>query len=109
MERKLETIINEGKKNGKTVSEINAELKKAGATFQLDYKMSEDGPVTGWTEKEMQEGFREPAEKAKPVQRRVDMRRRPEFANTTQTQVVMGVTYRVTYNENGYAVKAIRG
>lgn len=57
MEKKFEQIINEGKKNGKKLSEINAELKAAGATFHLDYTMTPDGPQTGWSEKEMKEGF----------------------------------------------------
>lgn len=108
MDRTFENIINEGKKNGKTMSEINAELKAAGANFHLDYKMCEDGPVTGWTEAEMQEGFVEPAEEPKPVQRRVDMSRRPEFAGTVQEQKVLGATYKVTYNDLGYATKAVR-
>lgn len=108
MDRTFENIINEGKKNGKRLSEINAELKAAGATFHLDYKMCEDGPVTGWTEAEMAEGFVEPAEEPKPVQRRVDMSRRPEFAGTVQEQKVLGVTYKVTYNDLGYATRATR-
>lgn len=57
MNKTFENIINEGKKNGKKLSEINAELKAAGATFHLDYTMTPDGPQTGWSEKEMAEGF----------------------------------------------------
>lgn len=53
MDKKYAEIINEGKKNGKTIAEINAELKAAGATFHLDA----DGSVVGWTEQEMKEGF----------------------------------------------------
>lgn len=108
MNRTFEDIINEGKKNGKTISEINAELEAAGADFKLDYTMGEDGPVTGWTDAEMAEGFVPAETEAKPVQRRVDMSRRPEFAGTVQEQKVLGATYRVTYNERGYAVKAVR-
>ena len=53
MEKKYVDIINEGKKNGKTIAEINAELKAAGADFHLN----PDGSVDGWTEAEMAEGF----------------------------------------------------
>lgn len=53
MDKKYAEIINEGKKNGKTIAEINAELKAAGATFHLN----PDGSVAGWTEQEMKEGF----------------------------------------------------
>lgn len=53
MEKKFEQIINEGKRTGKTTTEINAELKAAGANFHLDF----EGAVSGWSEKEMKEGF----------------------------------------------------
>jgi hypothetical protein len=53
MEKKYAEIINEGKKNGKSIDEINAELKTAGANFHLN----PDGGVSGWTEQEMKEGF----------------------------------------------------
>ena len=45
MEKIYENIINEGKKNGKTIEAINAELKEAGANFHLN----PDGGVAGWT------------------------------------------------------------
>ena len=53
MEKKYAEIITEGKKNGKTIEEINEALKEAGATFHLN----PDGGVSGWTEQEMKEGF----------------------------------------------------
>lgn len=52
MEKKYAEIINEGKKNGKTIDEINEALKEAGANFHLN----PDG-IAGWTEQEMKEGF----------------------------------------------------
>lgn len=107
MDRKYELIINNGKKSGKRVSEINAELEAAGANFHLDYKMGEDGPVTGWTEQEMEEGFR-PGPYTGKVQKEVDMRRVIEFAGTTKIQKIPGGTFEVTYNEDGYATKTTR-
>lgn len=53
MDKKYAEIINEGKATGKSIEEINAELKAAGATFHLN----PDGGVAGWTEQEMKEGF----------------------------------------------------
>ena len=53
MDKTFENIINEGKRDGKTVEAINAELKKAGANFHLN----PDGGVANWTEAEMAEGF----------------------------------------------------
>ena len=54
MEKIYENIINEGKKNGKSVEAINAELEAADANFYLD----PNGRPTGWTEQEMKEGFK---------------------------------------------------
>lgn len=53
MDKRYAEIITEGKKNGKAIAEINAELKAAGANFHLN----PDGGVAGWTEDEMREGF----------------------------------------------------
>ena len=53
MKKKYADIINEGKKNGKTIEEINKLLKEAGADFHLN----PDGSVDGWTEAEMANGF----------------------------------------------------
>lgn len=53
MEKKFAEIINEGKKNGKTIETINKELKAAGANFHL----TPDGYIAGWSDKEMAEGF----------------------------------------------------
>lgn len=53
MDKKYAEIINEGKATGKSIEEINAELKAAGANFHLN---PDDG-VAGWTEQEMKEGF----------------------------------------------------
>ena len=104
MEKKYVDIINEGKKQGAPVEAINAELKAAGANFRLN----PDGGVDGWTEAEMAEGFIPAEEEPKDAQRTVDMKRRPEFAGTARLQHVPGGTYEVTYNELGYAVKAVR-
>lgn len=53
MDKKYAEIINEGKATGKSIEEINAELKAAGANFHLN----PDGGVADWTEQEMKEGF----------------------------------------------------
>ena len=53
MDKKYVDIINEAKKDGKTIEEINKLLKEAGANFNLN----PDGGVAGWTEDEMREGF----------------------------------------------------
>ena len=103
MDKTFENIINEGKKNGKKLSEINAELKAAGANFHLN----PDGGVAGWSDKEMEEGFL-PGEPAKDAQRTVDMRRREDLAGTKQIQRVPGGKFEVEYDELGYAKSAVR-
>lgn len=103
MNKIYENIINEGKKNGKTVETINAELKEAGANFHLD----PDGKVAGWTDAEMAEGFL-PGDPAKDAQRTVDMRRREDLAGTKQIQCIPGGKFEVEYDELGYAKSAVR-
>lgn len=109
MEKTFENIINEGKKNGKKLSEINAELKAAGATFHLDYTMCEDGPVTGWTEQEMEEGFIEPEKAPEKVKKLSDyMRFDKSKAGTKEVVTVVGGEFEITWDEDGHPVKAVR-
>ena len=104
MEKIYENIINEGKATGKTIEAINAELKAAGANFHLN----PDGGVANWTEDEMRKGFI-PAEKEPEVlPPMLDTRRREDLAGTVQTQRIVGATYEVTYDEDGYFIKASR-
>ena len=104
MEKKFAEIIVEGKKNGKSVEEINAELKAAGANFHLNA----DGGVAGWTEQEMAEGFIPAETEPESLRKELDLSRREDLAGTVQTQKIAGATYDVTYDEQGYAVKATR-
>ena len=109
MEKIYENIINEGKKNGKKLSEINAELKAAGATFHLAYTMTPDGPQTGWSEKEMAEGFIPATEEAEDVKHLHDvMRYNPANAGKTIRVSVPEGQYDVTWDEDGHPVKAVR-
>ena len=104
MDKRFADIINEGCKAGKTVEEINQELKAAGANFHLDA----DGKVTGWTDQEMAEGFR-PGAPAKDVKHLHDyMRYMPEMAGKTIRVQVPEGTYDVTWDEGGRPVKAVR-
>ena len=105
MEKIYENIINEGKKNGKTIEAINAELKAAGANFHLN----PDGGVANWTEQEMKEGFI-PAEKEPEDVRHLHdvMRNDTEKAGETlRIQCAEGV-YDVTWDVYGHPEKAVR-
>ena len=109
MNKTFENIINEGKKNGKKLSEINAELKAAGATFHLDYTMTTDGPQTGWSEQEMKEGFISAEKEPEDVKHLHDyMRRDPAKANTEEEVWAPEGHYRITFDEDGHATKAVR-
>lgn len=109
MNKTFENIINEGKKNGKKLSEINAELKAAGATFHLDYTMTLDGPQTGWSKQEMKEGFIPAEKEPEDVKHLHDyMRRNPAKANTEEEVWVPEGHYRITFDEDGHATKAVR-
>lgn len=104
MEKIYENIINEGKKTGKTVETINAELKEAGANFHLDA----DGKVAGWTDQEMAEGFR-PGAPAKDVKHLHDVMRydAEKAGETLRIQCAEGV-YDVTWDVYGHPEKAVR-
>lgn len=101
---KFKDIINEGLKNGKSYPEINAELKAAGANFHLE----PDGKKSGWTEQEMAEGFIPAAEPAEKVIHLNDCFGRDEAKAglTIRTWTAEG-QYDITYNEAGYAMKAV--
>lgn len=104
MEKIYENIINEGKKNGKTVETINAELKEAGANFHLN----PDGGVANWTEDEMREGFL-PGDPAQPVKHLHDVMRydTEKAGETLRIQCAEGV-YDVTWDVYGHPEKAVR-
>ena len=104
MEKKYQDIINEGKKQGTPVEAINAELKAAGANFHLD----DQGRVAGWTEHEMAEGFMAgvPVEDVRHLHD--FMRYAPEKAGTEEVVSVPGGKYRITWDEDGHPVKAVR-
>ena len=105
MERKFEQIINEGKELGAPVEAINAELKAAGANFHLN----PDGGVSNWTVAEMAEGFNSDEGEHAEVKHLHDcMRFSPDKAGTEETVWTPEGQYRITFDEDGHPVKAVR-
>lgn len=104
MEKKYADIINNGKKTGKTIAEINLELKAAGADFHLD----EEG-TPSWSEQEMAEGFI-PAEKEPEDAKHLRdiMKCDPAKAGLKLTVSVAEGRYQISWNENGTPVKAVK-
>ena len=116
---KFSEIILNGKKNGKTLEEINKELKAAGATFSL--KNMTEAEAKAKALKEQEEGFKkgeEPlmidgvlaviASDGKPIKmdggpanaavKRPSMARDMSRAGKT----IEAAGYRLTYDSNGY-------
>lgn len=96
-------IIRKGFANGDSYEVINKSLADAGFNLKL---VARD--VSGWTEQEMKEGFNagEPAKDA--VHLHDLMRVHKEFAGKEMELLCAEGMYRVTYNESGYATKAVR-
>ncbi len=105
MEKKFENIITGGKRKGKTVEEINAELKEVGANFHLN----PDGGVAGWTEAEMAEGFIPNEGETADVRHLHDYMRYDvtKAGQTVRVETPEG-TYDITWDEDGRPEKAVR-
>ena len=104
MERSFTDIIRGGLWNGDSYEVINKKLKEAGATFSL----VEDKKQDGWTEKEIENGFIQNTV-AEDVKTLGDlMARNMEYAGYTKRLRCKEGTFEVTYEANGYAVKAVK-
>jgi hypothetical protein len=105
MNKIYENIINEGKKNGKTVETINTKLKEAGANFHLN----PDGNVANWTEQEMAEGFMPAETEPEDVRHLHDYMRYDvtKAGQTVRVETPEG-TYDITWDEGGHPEKAVR-
>ena len=91
----------------KTLEETNAALKEAGATeFHLEHMTEEE--LAAKREREDEEGFIPATEEAEVLPKTPDMRRRKELAGQVVRQKTKSGLYDVTYDEDGYAVKAKR-
>lgn len=100
---KATEIIQQGLAHGESYELINERLKQAGFDFHLEKSRPE-----GWTEQEMKEGFNE-GEPAEDILHLADLiKRHPSLAGTKHTFWCAEGQYEVTYNESGYAVKAVR-
>lgn len=96
------TIIEEYKAGKKTLEEANQALKEIGSGFHLDPSKATDG----WTEAEMKEGFIRNDDHVEILPERPDMKRRTDLAGQVVQQRTKHGKFNVTYDEDGYAVKA---
>ena len=96
-------IIRRGFANGDSYAVINKALADAGFNLKL---VARD--VSGWTSQEMAEGFNEGESKEGVLHLADLMKRHSSLAGTKHTLWCAEGQYEVTYNESGYAVKAVR-
>ena len=89
-----------------TLEQANEELKAAGAGFHLVHMTEEE--LAAKREREDEKGFIPATEEAEVLPKTPDMRRRKELAGQVVRQRTKAGRYDVTYDEDGYAVKAKR-
>lgn len=96
-------IIKQGLANGDSYAVINKRLADAGFNLKLVPREN-----TGWTEQEVKEGFKE-GETAKDVVTLADlMKRDVSMAGQEKVMWCKEGQYKITWDENGYAIKAVR-
>ena len=96
-------IIRQGFANGDYYAVINKRLANGGFNLKLVPREN-----TGWTEQEMKEGFKE-GETAKDVITLADlMKRNVSMAGQEKVMWCKEGQYKITWDEKGYAIKAVR-
>lgn len=103
---KVNEIMEKYKAGEITVEEANKQLRQQGANFHLEPMTDEERAAKKQREDEL--GFIPATEEAKPLPKTPDMRRRKDLAGQVVRQTTKSGVYDVTYNEDGYAVKARR-
>ena len=89
-----------------TVEEANEQLRQQGANFHLEPMTDEERAAKKQREDEL--GFIPATEEAKPLPKTPDMRRRKDLAGQVVRQMTRSGPFDVTYDADGYAVKARR-
>lgn len=96
-------IIRRGFANGDSYAVINKALADAGFNLKLVPREN-----AGWTEDEMKEGFKD-CESAMDVVALADlMKRDVTMAGREKVMWCKEGQYKITWDENGYAIKAVR-
>ena len=96
-------IIRQGLANGDSYAVINKRLADAGFNLKLVPREN-----VGWTEQEMKEGFKD-CESARDAVALADlMKRDVTMAGREKVMWCKEGQYKITWDENGYAIKAVR-
>ena len=103
---KVNEIMEKYKAGEITVEEANKQLRQQGANFHLEPMPDEERAAKKQREDEL--GFIPATEKAEVLPKTPDMRRRPDLAGQVVRQHTRSGPFDVTYDADGYAVKARR-
>ena len=103
---KVNEIMEKYKAGEITVEEANEQLRQQGANFHLEPMTDEERAAKKQREDEL--GFIPATDEAKPLPKTPDMRRRKDLAGQVVRQKTKSGLYDVTYDADGYAVKARR-
>ncbi len=103
---KVNEIMEKYKAGEITVEEANNQLRQQCANFHLEPMTDEERAAKKQREDEL--GFIPATDEAKPLPKTADMRRRPDLAGQVVRQHTRTGDFDVTYDADGYAVKARR-
>lgn len=103
---KVNEIMEKYKAGEITIEEANKQLRQQGANFHLEPMTDEERAAKKQREDEL--GFIPATEEAKPLPKTPDMRRRKDLAGQVVRQMTRSGPFDVTYDADGYAVKARR-
>ena len=103
---KVNEIMEKYKAGEITVEEANEQLRQQGANFHLEPMTDEERAAK--RQREDEQGYIPATEEAKPIPKTPDMRRRKDLAGQVVRQMTRSGPFDVTYDADGYAVKARR-
>ena len=103
---KVNEIMEKYKAGEITVEEANEQLRQQGANFHLEPMTDEERAAK--KQREDEQGYIPATEEVKPLPKTPDMRRRKDLAGQVVRQMTRSGLYDVTYDADGYAVKARR-
>lgn len=96
-------IIRQGFAHGDSYEVINKALADAGFNLKLIPREN-----AGWTEQEMKEGFKEGVSASVPTTLADLMKPNVTMAGQEKVMWCKEGQYKITWDENGYAIKAVR-
>ena len=103
---KVNEIMEKYKAGEITVEEANNQLRQQGANFHLEPMTDEERAAK--KQQEDEQGYLPATEEAKPLPKTPDMRRRKDLVGQAVRQMTRSGPFDVTYDADGYAVKARR-